>query len=429
MGIIFKSQIFMKNNLLKFLPGLLLLSFSSCIKDKCTTHMKKIERFPIYMSYEDLRTGFKTITAQTLHDPGKIYYMQDYIFINEKYKGIHVINNQNPGAPVNVAFIEIPGNIDMAAKGNYLYVDSFVDLLVLDISNPAAPTLVKRLQHVLPYDNRGVADYDTTQGVIASYIETEVKEEVPCVSRGWGMRDASFTEGGSVQTSSNNNNAPATGKGGSMARFTIAKDFLYVVGPRNMELFNITALSNPVFSSTVNIGWDIETIFPYKNMLFIGSQTGMYIYDNSNPANPTFLSLYSHVRNCDPVVVQDTLAYVTLRTGTFCGGAVNQLDVVNIADPTSPQLLKTVELTNPHGLGINKNVLFICDGTDGLKLFDASQTSTLESAMKMQVKGYQTYDIIPLENLALVIGPDGFYQYSYTQDFKLQELSKIPVLR
>jgi hypothetical protein len=423
-----QNQILMKKIFFLSIIGCFLLSFSSCVKDKCSSMMTTTKRIPVYSSYEEVRAGFKVSSAQQLHEPGKIYYMQDFIFINEKYKGIHVINNQNPSSPVNIAFIEIPGNIDIAAKGNYLYVDSFIDLLVLDISNPSTPSLIKRLENVLPYNDMGVTEYDTTKGVITSYVETEETVEVPCSdSRNWfGRGDMVFTN--ESQGVNNPSNSP-TGKGGSMARFTIDRNYLYVVGPKNMELFNISSLANPVYSSTVNVGWDIETIFPYNNMLFIGSQTGMYIFDNENPSNPTLLSVYSHVRNCDPVVVQDTLAYVTLRTGTFCGGSVNQLDVVNIADPRKPKLLKTVELTNPHGLGINGNVLFICDGTDGLKVYDASRTSDLENAMKLQVKGYNTYDIIPLKDIALVIGPDGFYQYGYNQNFQLQELSKIPVLR
>ena len=72
-----------------------------------------------------------------------------------------------------------------------------------------------------------------------------------------------------------------------------------------------------------------------KNM-FLGTTTGMVIYDISNPTSPVITVVFQHARSCDPVVVDDTLAYVTLRTGTNCGGNLNTLDVVNIKNINPP---------------------------------------------------------------------------------------------
>jgi hypothetical protein len=49
---------------------------------------------------------------------GKLFIQGHYIFLNEVDKGIHVIDNSNPAQPRNVAFIDIPGNVDLAVKGN-----------------------------------------------------------------------------------------------------------------------------------------------------------------------------------------------------------------------------------------------------------------------------------------------------------------------
>ncbi len=48
------------------------------------------------------------------------------------------------------------------------------------------------------------------------------------------------------------------------------------------------------------------------------------------------------------------------------------LSVVNIKNIDQPKLVMTYPLTNPHGLGKDGDLLFICDGTAGLKIFDAS---------------------------------------------------------
>ena len=111
----------------------------------------------------------------------------------------------------------------------------------------------------------------------------------------------------------------------------------------SMDLMDISELYNPIQVTTLNVGWGLETIFQYKNNLFIGSQTGMYIYDLSDPAVPEQLSVFNHLRSCDPVVVDDDYAYVTLRSGTFCMNGNNQLDVGNIVSASSNQVLVNIK--------------------------------------------------------------------------------------
>ena len=64
-----------------------------------------------------------------------------YLFINEKNEDIHVIDNADAANPKNLAFWSIPGNVDMAIQGNFMYVDQYVDLVTVDISNMQSPKL------------------------------------------------------------------------------------------------------------------------------------------------------------------------------------------------------------------------------------------------------------------------------------------------
>ena len=66
-------------------------------------------------------------------------------------------------------------------------------------------------------------------------------------------------------------------------------------------------LGNPQDLEDVYAGFDIETIFNRGNHLFLGSMRGMYIYDITNPAVPTFVSEFQHGTACDPVVVDGEL--------------------------------------------------------------------------------------------------------------------------
>ena len=77
-----------------------------------------------------------------------------------------------------------------------------------------------------------------------------------------------------------------TGIGGSMARFTIVDDYLYTIDSWTLKSYDITDQLNPVYKEDVNLGWGIETIFPYNGNLFIGAQSGMHIYNLDNKESP-----------------------------------------------------------------------------------------------------------------------------------------------
>ena len=82
---------------------------------------------------------------------GKIYFYQDYILVNEKYEGIHIIDNSDPSNPQSTNFICIPGNIDIAVKDDILYADSYTDLIAIDISDIGNIQIVKRFEDVFPW--------------------------------------------------------------------------------------------------------------------------------------------------------------------------------------------------------------------------------------------------------------------------------------
>ena len=112
--------------------GILLLG--NCDKQHCTRTYTLYA--PVYKTLSQIRAGMVSSEAKDLKIPGKIYVYGNYIFLNELGQGIHIIDNSQPNAMKNVAFIKIPGNLDLAAIGNTLYADSYSDLVTFDISNP-----------------------------------------------------------------------------------------------------------------------------------------------------------------------------------------------------------------------------------------------------------------------------------------------------
>ena len=174
------------------------------------------------------------------------------------------------------------------------------------------------------------------------------------------------------------------------------------------------------------LGFGVETIFPYRTNLFIGTQTGMYIYDISQANSPQRVSVYSHILSCDPVVAQGNYAYVTLRSGSTCRNtAANTLDVIDISNLASPKLLKSYPMKNPRGLGADGNWLFVGEGDYGLKIMDIS--NPLDVRQVQYFDSTKTYDVIPTQKRLIVTGPNGIYQYSYADINQLRLLSKLPV--
>ncbi len=107
-----------------------------------------------------------------------------------------------------------------------------------------------------------------------------------------------------------------------MARFTISGDWLYTVDDNYLNVVSIANPGSPAASEERHrIGGNIETIFTMDTLLFIGSQSGMYIYNIKRPEFPRHVSTTLHFRSCDPVVAVDTLPFVTLNSslGSWCG--------------------------------------------------------------------------------------------------------------
>ena len=342
------------------------IGFTSCDKTDDSKYANYLVARPLKMSKEEFKNSVDVISPLPIEESGKIYAYQDYIFVNDKYKGVHVIDNTDPSSPKKVSFIKIAGNVDISVKDNYLYADSLTDLIVLDISDVNNIEIVNRLDDVL-YDNviwpaeADIFEYDgidyQTEILVGWELVTERRliEEVNTRFDDLAFAEAANDAGGNV------------GQGGSLARFKIVNDYLYAVDSHNINIFDISDLENPQNLDDVYAGFDIETIFNRGQHLFLGSMRGMYIYDISSPASPTFVSEFQHGTACDPVVVDGDYAYVTLRGGNNCGATESGLFIVDISDISNPILAVSYPMDGPYGLGIKDEKLLCVTGTPALK--------------------------------------------------------------
>lgn len=397
-----------------------LLVLQGCVKDVRKNTYTYTYFEPVYKPLAQVLANIKSNPAKAVVNAGKICIKGSYIFLNEVNKGIHVIDNRNPAKPVNIAFIDVPGNVDLAVKGNTLYADFYADLLAIDITDPLHASVKNTVHHLFP--ERSYFNYTADSSmIITDWIKKTrtVDGPYPVMYPG-GVLYNSVDAGFSL---SNKATAAPVGINGSLSRFALIDKNLYCVGFDSLRIADVSVENKPVPAGVVGIGWGIETIFPMKDKLFIGSSSGMSIYSLQDPLHPEKVGLFEHVGSCDPVIADGDVAYVTLHGGTQCGGYSNQLDVLNVADIFSPALIKTYPLTSPRGLSKDGNLLFICDGSDGLKIFDAANPSLI--SLKFTFKTGEANDVIAYDHLAIVMAADGLYQYDYSDKSDIKYISKI----
>lgn len=413
--------------------ALFTLFFNSC---EDATYKEYKGNAPVYLTYEELRTAVSEVQNVDLKNPGKIYFKDNYIFIVEELKGIHVFDNAIPSSPVKKVFINLPGVVDISISGYIMYADSYVDLVVLDVQNIDNIHEVGRVKDILPYtipptgNDYPMAYVDQKKGVVTGWNLKIIRERVNTnpipypVFRDGGV----FLEKVNSSGASSGVSGSGVGIGGSMARFGIKDKVLYVLDQNTLKIFDITNKTTPSKFNDIYPGWGIETMFLTDKNMFLGTNTGMVIYDISVPLSPVSRTFFTHARSCDPVIVDDTLAYITLRTGTNCGGSLNCLDVVNIKNLSQPTQVMSYSMSNPHGLGKDGDLLFICDGNAGLKIYDASNPKLITSHLIYTYPNINAYDVIPIGSVLVLVGDDGLYQYNYSNVTNITLLSKIGVV-
>jgi hypothetical protein len=218
---------------------------------------------------------------------------------------------------------------------------------------------------------------------------------------------------------SNSEAVSPTGKGGSLARFNIVNDYLYVLSGNEIRTFAIESPGTLSAKGSTDAGMSPETMFSLNDQLYLGSPTSMSIYTLANPAQPKFQGMASHIRSCDPVVSDGQFAYVTLNATNFCGGS-NVLNVYDVQNPYFPQLVSSFNMTAPRGLAISETHLYVCD--EGIKIYDRlnqGQPQFLE-----HIKGIPAQDLIISQNRLHVMRKEGITQYQISGD-KINWLSTI----
>jgi hypothetical protein len=405
---------FYQNMLPLLAASFLLLPISGCDKNNTKLYLTYE---PVYTSRAEVLASINGNAAQKVDSPGKVYVKGSYIFINDLNKGIHIIDNRNPVHPTQVAYLAIPGNQDIAVKDNTLYADMYDALLAIDISDPRHARITKQLAQVFPMRAFVNGRATSAEGkVITGWTKKYVKDPpdiYPCVNCLDDMPANAFSSANGSK-----------GLAGSMAKMILINDRLFALTESHtLSIIQLDDRDQPIMGNQMMAGFDLETIYPFQDKLFLGSSSAVYIYNISNPDAPVAQGTFSHGKACDPVITDGEYAYVTLHTGGMCGGANNELDVVDVKNLSNPVLVKTYPMTKPMGLTKDGDLLFVCD-KEGVKVFDAHDPQSL--ILRATLKAEDAYEAMAYNHRLLVTGSRGIYQYDYTRQ-GIPLLSVLPV--
>jgi len=108
---------------------------------------------PIYVSPTDFSL-VRTESPKEFDELGNIVNLGNFIFIVEKNKGIHVIDNVDPKNPVKKYFWSIPGCTEFTIEEDVLYADNSFHLLVIDISDYSNIKVLDYIKDI--YEDKGL---------------------------------------------------------------------------------------------------------------------------------------------------------------------------------------------------------------------------------------------------------------------------------
>lgn len=219
-------------------------------------------------------------------------------------------------------------------------------------------------------------------------------------------------------------NPGGTGTAGSFASFVIVGDYLYAINGQALKTFRLLDNGQLNFRNELSLNATLETVFPYGDMLLIGSQEGVFFLDRATPEAPSFISVYRHITACDPVVASGSIAFSTLRSTRCRFGGADQIDVIDFTDIENPTIIKSYDAVDPLGLAVSGDFLFVCEN-GGLKMYEAGDPSSLLNLGELFFEGATPLDVIPNDNYLIVTTNRGIYNVSYDNLGNMQIIGQV----
>jgi Tfp pilus assembly protein PilV len=245
-----------------------------------------------------------------------------------------VTNITNPAAPVSNIFSIAGTPTNIFVVGNYAYVTNQLDtaeLQVVDITNPAAPTVVKSVDMIGTgnatgvYVSNGFAYVTRAADATASAFElTIVNVATPSAAAVVGGYNNDIAM----------NEVTVIGTNAYIATSSTTQEMLVV---------NAVIPAAPVLLATYNPATTLAatTISSYGNTVLLGMSTTLSALNVTTPTAPALYSSFTAAGTINDIEVDTTNTTAFLGTASTTG----EFQIVNVTTPTAMTLAKTVDVT------------------------------------------------------------------------------------
>ncbi len=350
------------------------------------------------------------------YDYGKMFLEGDRLFVVMPNEGLRYFDISDPKNPIEKGFIQINGMLDLVVKGQFIFANEYDRLIAFKVDfdeGEIISTKTESIPGVFPNRRPQEAFSFVPPRCLDSYESYQI------------MRDLG--------------SPPPPAVGSSTSVLTYRGDYLYAVNHAELYTFYIGLKEKKPLLYREDVKYmergNVETIWADKDHLYLGADDGMYIYDITMRNEPTYFSVTTHNKSCDPVVVLGDFAFFTTRDGTRCNRGVNELTIVNITNRSEPvRLFPAIPLVNPHGLSIKrdrktkKRLLIVCDGRAGLKTFKVITPEFPYVKEAGHTEAFMAYDVIqhPEKDIAIVASMGHWRIYDTSNPKALTEIARIP---
>jgi hypothetical protein len=324
------------------------------------------EGFKIYRDGELLENLAPNVTSYTyskfglagFYDtPGQSYDVVvsgNYAYVADGSAGLQIIDISNPAAPTLVGTYHslgtstVTGALDepvttwfVAVAGNYAYVpDQYSNLRIINISNPASPTLA---------GTYGPMSYPKGIDVVGNYAY---------VADGPGglkilniSNPASPTLVGTYDPSNDEDDVVVVG------------NYAYVAGHEaGLQIVNVSNPASPTLAGSLDTPGYAQRLAVAGSYAYIADESyGVQVIDISNPASPTLVGNYNTSSTAMDVAVAGHYVYVA--------ESISGLEIVNVSNPASPTLVGASDTPGTAlGVAVAGSYAYVADETSGLQI-------------------------------------------------------------
>lgn len=304
-----------------------------------------------------------TVGSANLDDAQGVDIAGDYAYVvSNQADRLTVIDISNPASPSIVGSVTDPylnNARDVAVAGSYAFVVSNVAgrITAIDISNPASPSVADSLWSLSLGGPQGL----TVAGNYAYVVTSTNRLVVVDISD-----PANLSEAGVLYDSTNISNAYDV---------VVAGDHAYVASYSGSRL-TVVDISDPASPSVTGSANSADlsgasSVAVAGDYAYVAALSGkLTVVDISNPASPAQVGTIAS-DSATKVAVAGDYAYVT----NFSTDSLTVIDISNPASPSEVDSITGTNLNGPRSVAVSGNYAYVASGEgDRLTIIDLAGT-------------------------------------------------------